>query len=138
MEHCFSLGKSCRACYTLLHPGGPYADVHVEFPAASHNSEPICHAGSGRENSTSCRTQQEILGVKDATKGAIDSIIDEVQLSSQMRLFIDVTFLYCTLYTAYTLVNIPYSALLPELTEDYNQRTTLTGYRMSFAVLGHS
>ncbi len=70
--------------------------------------------------------------------GAIDGIIDEVQLSSQMRLFIYVTFLYCTLYTAYTLVNIPYAALLPELTGDYNQRTTLTRYRMSFAVPGHS
>ncbi|HCU29805.1 MAG TPA: hypothetical protein DIC57_03555 [Sphaerochaeta sp.] len=108
------------------------------FPAASHHSVPNGHAGSGRENFTSCRTQQEILGVKDATKGAIDGIIDEVQLSSQMRLFIYGTFLYCTLYTAYNLVNIPYAALLPELTGDYNQRTTLSGYRMSFAVPGHS
>lgn len=53
-----------------------------------------------------------------------------------MKLFIYVTFLYCLLNTAYTLVNIPYAALLPELTEDYHERTILTGYRMSFAVLG--
>lgn len=59
-----------------------------------------------------------------------------VELSSQMKQFVYVTFLYCTLNTAYTLVNIPYAALLPELTEDYNQRTILTGYRMSFAVIG--
>jgi len=63
-------------------------------------------------------------------------IFTPLQLSSQMRLFVYVTFLYCALNTAYTLVNIPYAALLPELTEDYNQRTILTGYRMSFAVVG--
>lgn len=63
-------------------------------------------------------------------------IFTPVELSSQMKLFIYVTFLYCLLNTAYTLVNIPYAALLPELTEDYHERTILTGYRMSFAVMG--
>ena len=55
---------------------------------------------------------------------------------SQLPLFVYLTALYCLLNTAYTLVNIPYAALLPELTDDYNQRTILTGYRMSFAVAG--
>ncbi|MGE0075778.1 MAG: MFS transporter [Sphaerochaetaceae bacterium] len=55
---------------------------------------------------------------------------------SQTTLFVYLTFLYCLLNTAYTLVNIPYAALLPELTDDYNERTLLTAYRMSFAVLG--
>jgi GPH family glycoside/pentoside/hexuronide:cation symporter len=59
-----------------------------------------------------------------------------VKSESQLMLFIYLTFLYCLLNTAYTLVNIPYAALLPELTDDYHQRTILTGYRMSFAVLG--
>ena len=63
-------------------------------------------------------------------------IFTPVTFSSQTRLFIYVTFLYCLLNTAYTLVNIPYAALLPELTDDYNQRTVLTAYRMSFAVIG--
>lgn len=58
------------------------------------------------------------------------------QSSSPMVLFIIVTLFFCFLNLAYTLVNIPYSALLPELTPDYDQRTTLTGYRMSFAVVG--
>lgn len=44
--------------------------------------------------------------------------------------------IYCLLNTAYTLVNIPYSSLTPELTSDFNERTTLNGYRMSFAVVG--
>lgn len=57
-------------------------------------------------------------------------------MGSQFTLFVYLTFLYCLLNTTYTLINIPYSALLPELTDDYNERTILTGYRMSFAVLG--
>lgn len=44
--------------------------------------------------------------------------------------------LFCLLNTAYTLVNIPYSALQPELTNDYNEKTSLTSLRMGFAILG--
>ncbi|MFW6231542.1 MAG: MFS transporter [Spirochaetota bacterium] len=44
--------------------------------------------------------------------------------------------IYCLLNTAYTLVNIPYGSLTPELTGDFDERTTLNGYRMSFAVVG--
>jgi glycoside/pentoside/hexuronide:cation symporter, GPH family len=57
-------------------------------------------------------------------------------LESQALLFAAVTLLFCLLCTAYTLVNIPYAALLPELTRDFHQRTVLSGYRMSFAVVG--
>lgn len=38
--------------------------------------------------------------------------------------------------TAYTAVNVPYSALTPELSNDYNERTTLNSYRFSFSILG--
>ena len=44
--------------------------------------------------------------------------------------------MYCLLNTAYTLVNIPYGSLTPELTSDFDERTTLNGFRMSFAVVG--
>jgi len=54
----------------------------------------------------------------------------------QTMLFVWASLVYCLLNTAYTLVNIPYSALLPELTRDYHQRTVLAGFRMSFAVVG--
>jgi glycoside/pentoside/hexuronide:cation symporter, GPH family len=57
-------------------------------------------------------------------------------LTGQGSLFLLLTFYFCLLNTAYTLVNIPYTALLPELTRDFDQRTLLTGYRMSFAVIG--
>ena len=31
---------------------------------------------------------------------------------------------------------MPYYALTPELTLDYDERTSLTGYRMGFSILG--
>ena len=38
--------------------------------------------------------------------------------------------------SAYTAVNVPYAALTPELTHDYDERTSLSTYRMSFSILG--
>jgi len=57
-------------------------------------------------------------------------------LSSQTMLFIWGVVVYCLLCTAYTLVNIPYNALTPELTQDFHERTSLNGYRFGFAVIG--
>jgi glycoside/pentoside/hexuronide:cation symporter, GPH family len=57
-------------------------------------------------------------------------------ISSSAGLFVWAVLAYCLLNTAYTLVNIPYAAMLPELTRDFDQRTIVTGYRMSFAVIG--
>lgn len=56
--------------------------------------------------------------------------------SSQGQLFAWAALMYCLLCTAYTLVNIPYGALTPELTTDYNERTVVNAYRMSSAVVG--
>jgi len=36
----------------------------------------------------------------------------------------------------YTVVNLPYTALTPELTQDYNERTSLNSFRMSFSIGG--
>ncbi|CAC5344864.1 MULTISPECIES: MFS transporter [Planktothrix] len=38
--------------------------------------------------------------------------------------------------TAYTAVNLPYTALTPELTSDYNERTSLNSFRFSFSISG--
>lgn len=38
--------------------------------------------------------------------------------------------------TAFTAVNVPYTALTPELSEDYDERTSLNAYRFSFSILG--
>ncbi|MEA5534797.1 MFS transporter [Crocosphaera sp. XPORK-15E] len=36
----------------------------------------------------------------------------------------------------YTTVNLPYTALTPELTQDYNERTSLNSFRFSFSIGG--
>lgn len=54
----------------------------------------------------------------------------------QAFLFGWVLVVYVLLCTAYSTVNIPYSSLTPELTTDFNERTSLNGYRFGFAVLG--
>jgi glycoside/pentoside/hexuronide:cation symporter, GPH family len=56
--------------------------------------------------------------------------------SGQWQLFAWAALAYCLLCSAYTLVNIPYGALTPEMTTDYNERTVLNAYRMSSAVVG--
>lgn len=38
--------------------------------------------------------------------------------------------------TAFTAVNVPYTALTPELSHDYDERTSLNAYRFSFSILG--
>jgi len=38
--------------------------------------------------------------------------------------------------TFFTAVNVPYAALTPELTPDYDERTRLSSVRMSFSILG--
>jgi GPH family glycoside/pentoside/hexuronide:cation symporter len=58
------------------------------------------------------------------------------KMTSQNLLFWWATGAYCALCLAFTILNIPYSALTPELTSDYNERTVLNGYRMTFAVIG--
>jgi len=58
------------------------------------------------------------------------------RLEGQTALFIWGVAAFCFLGLAYTLVNIPYSALTPELTRDFHERTTLNGYRFGFAVVG--
>lgn len=38
--------------------------------------------------------------------------------------------------TGFTAVNVPYAAMTPELTDNYDERTTLNSYRFSFSILG--
>ena len=55
---------------------------------------------------------------------------------SQAVLFVYTMVVYIILCTTYSTVNIPYSSLGPELTSDYNERTSLNGYRFGFAGIG--
>jgi glycoside/pentoside/hexuronide:cation symporter, GPH family len=43
---------------------------------------------------------------------------------------------YVFFCTVYSFTNIPYNAILPEISQDYNERTNISGYKQAFAVLG--
>jgi glycoside/pentoside/hexuronide:cation symporter, GPH family len=43
---------------------------------------------------------------------------------------------YMFFCTVYSFTNIPYNALLPEISQDYNERTNISGYKQVFAVIG--
>lgn len=58
------------------------------------------------------------------------------ELDEQLTLFIWAAVTYSILCAVYTGVNIPYNSMHPELTKDFNERTTLSGYRQMFAVMG--
>jgi glycoside/pentoside/hexuronide:cation symporter, GPH family len=45
-------------------------------------------------------------------------------------------FAYLLYDAVLTIVSMPYVALTPELTQDYDERTSLTSYRMAFSLLG--
>lgn len=57
-------------------------------------------------------------------------------IDSQTGKFIWAMLTYVFFCTVYSFTNIPYNALLPELTSDYNERANVSGYKMSFAVVG--
>ena len=55
---------------------------------------------------------------------------------SQLALAAYYALAYLLFDAAFTLVSMPYTALTPELTEDYDERTSLTSHRMFFSILG--
>lgn len=57
-------------------------------------------------------------------------------IDDQTGKFIWAMLTYIFFCTVYSFTNIPYNALLPELTSDYNERTNVSGFKMSFAVVG--
>lgn len=54
---------------------------------------------------------------------------------SQVWLMIHMTLAFMISDTLQTLVSVPFYALTPEMTPDYDERTSLTGYRMFFNLL---
>jgi len=54
---------------------------------------------------------------------------------SQAGLAVFITMAYILADTMETLVGVPFAALTPELTHDYDERTSLTGFRMFFNLL---
>jgi glycoside/pentoside/hexuronide:cation symporter, GPH family len=57
-----------------------------------------------------------------------------VPVSSRMSTFVWIAFTFILFDTLWTLTNVPYYALTSELTDDYDERSSLTTYRMVMAV----
>jgi GPH family glycoside/pentoside/hexuronide:cation symporter len=57
-------------------------------------------------------------------------------IQAQAGKFIWALLTYIFFCTAYSLTNIPYNSLLPEISQDYNERTSIAGYKQAFAVVG--
>lgn len=55
---------------------------------------------------------------------------------NQWGLFIYYTLIAVFFNIAFTAVNLPYTALTPELTQDYNERTSLNSFRFAFSIGG--
>jgi GPH family glycoside/pentoside/hexuronide:cation symporter len=57
-------------------------------------------------------------------------------IDNQTGKFVWAMLTYIFFCTAYSLTNIPYNALLPEMTTDYDERANISGYKNLFAVIG--
>ena len=57
-------------------------------------------------------------------------------IQDQAGKFIWALLTYVFFCTVYSFTNIPYNSLLPEMTQDYNQRTSISGFKQGFAVIG--
>jgi len=67
---------------------------------------------------------------------AMVAMFTNPRIENQVWEFVWGVGVFCLLSTVYTVVNIPYSSLTPELTKDFHEKTSLNGYRFGFAVLG--
>jgi GPH family glycoside/pentoside/hexuronide:cation symporter len=56
--------------------------------------------------------------------------------TNQWGLFFFYTFISILFNTFFTIVNLPYSTLTAELTQDYNERTSLNSFRFTFSIGG--
>jgi GPH family glycoside/pentoside/hexuronide:cation symporter len=59
-----------------------------------------------------------------------------IPTNNQLLLFFYYIFIGIIFNLTYTVVNLPYQALTPELTYDYNERTRLNSFRFAFSIGG--
>jgi GPH family glycoside/pentoside/hexuronide:cation symporter len=57
-------------------------------------------------------------------------------IATQTGKFIWAMLTYVFFCTVYSFTQIPYNSLLPEISQDYNERTNIVGYKQAFAVIG--
>ena len=55
---------------------------------------------------------------------------------SQLGLAVYYAVTFILFDTIFTIIHVSYNSLTPELTSDYDERSTLNGYRMAFSIVG--
>jgi GPH family glycoside/pentoside/hexuronide:cation symporter len=98
--------------------------------------DPLIGRFSDRTRSRMGRRRPWMLGGAVSIIFMMTLMFTNPHVQSQGLLAILVLIAYVLMVTAYSIINIPYGALTPELTKDYDERTTLNAFRMSFAVVG--
>lgn len=64
------------------------------------------------------------------------SLLWIVPFQGNVQLILYYTLIGILFNTLYSLVAIPYNALLPELSQDYDERTSISGYKMALSFVG--
>ncbi len=59
-----------------------------------------------------------------------------VPFKGNVQLIIYYTLIGILFNTLYSFVSIPYNALLPEMSQDYDERTSISGFKMAFSFIG--
>jgi len=99
-------------------------------------TDPIVGYISDRTNSRWGRRKPYILFGSVPMFFGMTILFTNPHLDSQALLFIWGVAVFCLMNTVFTIVNIPYSSLTPDLTQDFHERSSLNGYRFVFAVVG--
>ena len=99
-------------------------------------SDPIMGAISDRTQSKMGRRRPYLLVGSILFGVSFYFTLAMPDLPTEMGKAIYFTVMYTILSTAYTMVDVPYSAMVSEMSQNYKERTNIVGYKMMGARLG--
>jgi len=99
-------------------------------------SDPLLGAISDRTRTRFGRRRVFFLACAVPASLAFAAMWVDLQSGSRTLMVVYYAVAYVAFKTLATALNVPYQALGPELTDDYNERTSLVAYRMAFSLGG--